>query len=208
MYKKMKKYKYAKLLTLAEAGYHCNDNGLFLKYFNGFLNEFELEMPSYLDKSFENCINYLNSISFIMVERFLCSYFLYIENKGIQSSVVGGFDQYDVEELKRLENRSPNMRLKIDQTDTDISYQGRLSIKINSDGILYLDNSADFSIFDIFKKKENNPRYFINTKDFITIYNKLKKPMNKKDVKDFKLFFKSVVGKPVKEYYEPTIIEI
>jgi hypothetical protein len=202
----MKKYKYQKLLTIAEAGYHCNDNGLFLKYFNGFLNEFELEMP--LDNSFENCINYLNSISFIMVEKFLCSYFLYIENNGIQYSMPDSFDQYDVEELKRLENRSPIMRLMIDQTGKDILYQKVLSIKINSDGILYLNNSLDFSIFDIFKKTENNPRYFINTKDFIAIYNRLKKPMNNKDIKDFQSFCKSVIGKPITEYYKPTIIKI
>lgn len=82
-------FKYMRLLRFAELSYHLNETGLFLTYYNGFLNQYNLEMPKNMPTNFENCMSYLDLTS--MVEKFLCAYFYYLENNDFRTNPVSGF---------------------------------------------------------------------------------------------------------------------
>lgn len=194
-------FKYMRLLRFAELSYHLNETGLFLTYYNGFLNQSNLEMPENMPTSFENCMSYLDSTS--MVEKFLCAYFYYLENNDFRTNPVSGFSFYDQSELERLDNRSITMKFKL-KTHNDISFRRMMSIKINKDGICYWSNPDDVGIFRIFKKPEHNKRYFINVKDVIYIHQQIysqqeiEKVINEKEIKKIH----SLIGKKIEYSYE------
>lgn len=190
-------FKYMRLLRFAELSYHLNETGLFLKYYNGFLNQYNLTMPANIETTFENCMSYLNSVA--MVEKFLCAYFKYLEEYEYRKNEVDGFSFYDQSELERLDNRPISIRLKLKTADDQYySFRKIMSIKINKDGVFYLSNSDDLSIMNLFKKTENNQRYFINVKDLIHIIQQIKKDLNEKEIKKLK----SLIGKKIENSYE------
>lgn len=194
-------FKYMRLLRLAELSYHFNETGLFLKYYNGFLNQHNLEMPKNTPTSFENCMSYLDSTS--MVEKFLCAYFHYLENNDFRTSALSGFSFYEESELERLDNLSITMKFKL-KNHNDISFRRMMAIKINKDGICYWSNPDDLGIFRIFKKPEHNERYFINIKDVIYIHQQIysqqqiEKVINEKEIKKIH----SLIGKKIEHSYE------
>lgn len=191
-------FKYIRLLRFAQLSYHLNDSGLFLEYYNGFLNEHKFKIPEDMKKSFENCMSYLDSIS--MVEKFLCAYFTYLEKHGLKINNVSGFNFYDPYELERLENRAITIRFKL--TSRNYTSPSIMSIKINQDGNFYLSNPDDCSIARMFKKPENNKCYFINVNDIIYMHQQIYKDGVEKELinKEIKKI-KSLVGKKIENSY-------
>jgi len=202
-------FRYISILRFSEINYHCNKIDLFVKYFDAFLEYFELQMPSHLNKNFENSMNYLYSISPIMLEKFLCSYFHYAENNTNPLNLYG-FDYYVKKDLEDMNEKSSRLSIRVFANEKLI-YSRAITIKLNKDNIFYINsaqNIVNYSIFDMFKKEENNKKHFINTKDLIIALKQFKEDMNKQEMKAFRLLLKSHVGKPIINEYQPKIIEI
>jgi hypothetical protein len=191
-------FKYQRALKFAELSYYCYGQEKFVQYFNGFLEEFDLEMKEAEEKTFENCLNFLNSISHIMVERFLCAYHFYYERG--QKPIMDGFCFYNLNKLKWFDKPSVTMRIisPTPYTTTDTA----LIISLNKDGIFYSNKPKNWSLFKLLNKPEEDSRYFINVKDLGEYLSRTTAKLTKNEIKDIQSFYKTIIGKPIEKSYE------
>lgn len=193
-------FKYQRALKFAELSYYCYGQEKFVQYFNGFLEEFDLEMKETEEKTFENCLNFLNSISHIMVERFLCAYHFYYERG--QKPIMDGFSVYDLNRLKWFDKPSVTMRIIVNHHNQTPSTETALSIRMNKDGIFYTNKPKKWSLFKFLTKPEEDSRYFINVKDLAEYLRRTTVKLTKNEIKDIQSFYKTIIGKPIEKSYE------
>lgn len=199
-------FKYPRSLKFTELHYYWYGQEVFTQYFNGFLEEFKLVFNDSEEKNFANCINFLNSISYSMVERFLCAYHLYYQNG--QPEIMDRFDFYNTNILEEFERKSLTIgglctltskaRAMYNIAEDDII----LSVKLNKNGIFYNYIGNEWWPFSYMRDPEDNKRGFINVKDLGEYLSKCKKDLNKKEIKELKSFHKTIIGKPIEKSYE------
>lgn len=196
-------FKYKRALKFLELNYYSYEKENFVRYFNDFLEEYDLAMKYDEEKTFENCMNYLKSISYIMVERFLCSYYLYCE-RGQKA-----FYFYDLSILEWFNKQSITMRIILnhDYKTQHHDYpepvkENILYIKMNKEGIFYTNKPKNWSLFKILNKPEADSRYFINVKDLGEYLRRTREKLTKDEIKDIKSFYKKIIGKPIENSYE------
>lgn len=193
-------FKYQRALKFAELSYYCDGQEKFVQYFNGFLEEHDLVMNDDEEKTFNNCINFLSSISYIMVERFLCAYHFYYERG--QKPIMDGFSVYDTNKLKYFESLSVTLRILINRRSNEPSYERVLAIRLNKDGIFYEHNPKRWSLFKCKANSSEDSRCFLNVKDLAEYLSKSKEDLNKQEIKELKSFYKTIIGKPIEKSYE------
>jgi hypothetical protein len=172
----------------------------FLKYHN--LDKIENE-----DINFPTVVNYLNSISYIMVERFLMVYFFYFQlNESGSNGMNSGesFDHYDVYSEQILaESQSPSWGGSIRIGEDAKRYR----IGINDNNILYCKNSRAMALRNLFVEPKNDPRCFINPSDFEHLpYDEMWHAVGDAKIEYMKLF-KSMAGKKIESQYKIDILE-
>lgn len=187
-------FKYQRALKFAELSYYCHDQEKFVEYFNGFLEEHDLIMNECEEKNFDNCINFLNSISYVMVEKFLSAYLFYYERG--QKPVLDG------KQLEWFNSPTVSLRIMINSRSQAPSYEPILAVQLNKDGIFYENKTRKWFLFSSIKDSAEDSRCFLNVKDLGKYLRRNKRELNNQEVKELKLFYKTILGKPIEKTYE------
>lgn len=199
-------FKYKRVLTLVELNYYFNPDE-FIKYYNGFLTTLELQLPHDFSYDFENCLNFLNSISIIVVEKFLCAYLFYIERG--QNNIMDRYDYYDTSTLKRYNNQQLTVRAVRTFSPPDpqqtqpIYYSVPYTFILNKEGDCTLkDNSVWGIISKIIINKKQRREVNINPKDVVWFVKKIENSQSIKDSKEIVKEFKKIISSSTSKKYE------
>lgn len=200
-------FKYKRSLKVLEVLYYAREKETFKMLVTNFFKYHNLDKIENEDINFPTVVNYLNSISYIMVERFLMVYFFYFQlNESGSNGMDSGesFDYYDIYSEQILaESQSPNWggSIRIGYTPK------RFRIGINANNILYCKNSRSMALRNIFIKPENDPRCFINPSDFEQFpYDEMEKAVGAAEI-EYTALFKSIVGKKIESPYRIDLLE-
>lgn len=199
-------FKYKRLLTLVELNYYFNPDE-FIKYYNGFITALELQVPHDFSYNFENCINYLNSISIIIVEKFLCAYIFYIERG--QNNIIDRYDYYDTSTLKRYNNQQLTVRAvrtfspPDSQQTQPMYYSAPYTFILNKEGGCTLkDNSVWRIISKIIINKKHRREVNINPKDVVWFVKKIENSQSDKEIEKIMKEFKKTIKLSIPKKYE------
>jgi hypothetical protein len=193
-------FKYQRALKFAELRYYCHEQEKFVEYFNGFLEEHDLIMNECEEKNFDNCINFLNSISYVMVEKFLSTYLFYDERG--QKPILDEFSFYDRNRLEWFNSPTVSLRIMINSRSQIPSYEPILAVQLNKDGVFYENKTRNWVLFRSIKDSAEDSRCFLNVKDLGEYLRRTKRDLSKQEVKELKLFYKTILGKPIEKTYE------
>lgn len=152
------------------------------------------------EKNFDNCINFLNSISHVMVEKFLSAYLFYY--KLGQKAILAFFSSYDCNRLEWFNSPTVSLRIMINSRSQIPSYEPILAVQLNKDGIFYENKTRNWFLFGSIKDSAEDSRCFLNVKDLGEYLRRNKRELSKHEVKELKLFYKTILGKPIEKTYE------
>lgn len=152
------------------------------------------------EKNFDNCINFLNSISHVMVEKFLSAYLFYY--KLGQKAILAFFSSYDRNRLEWFNSPTVSLRIMINSQSQVPSYEPILAVLLNKDGIFYENKTRNWFLFNSIKDSAEDSRCFLNVKDLGEYLRRNKRELSKQEVKELKLFYKTILGKPIEKTYE------
>jgi hypothetical protein len=200
-------FKYKRSLKVLEVLYYAREKETFKMLVTNFLKYHDLDKIENEDINFPTVVNYLNSISYIMVERFLMVYFFYFQlNESGSNGMNSGesFDHYDVYSEQILaESQSPSWGGSIRIGEDAKRYR----IGINDNNILYCKNSRAMDLRNLFVESKDDPRCFINPSDFEHLpYDEMSHAVGDAKIEYMKLF-KSMVGKKIESQYKIDILE-
>lgn len=187
-------FKYQRALKFAELSYYCHEQEKFVEYFNEFIEEHNLIMNECEEKNFDNCINFLNSISYVMVEKFLNAYLFHYERG--QKPILDG------KQLDWFNSPTVSLRIMINSRSQVPSYEPILAVQLNKDGVFYANKTRNWFLFNSIKDPAEDSRCFLNVKDLGEYLRRIKRELSKKEVKELKLFYKTILGKPIEKTYE------
>lgn len=203
-------FKYKRSLKALEVLYYVREKETFKMLVTNFLKYHNLDKLENEDINFPTVVNYLNSISYIMVERFLMVYFFYFQLNEVGSDGTNAgesFEHYDVYSEKILaESQSPNWggSIRIGEIGEDVT---RYRIGINDNNILYCKNIRAMAFRNLFVKPKNDPRCFINPSDFGHLpYDEMEQAVGDDKIQYMELF-KSMVGKKIESPYKIDLLE-
>lgn len=202
-------FKYKRSLKVLELLYYAREKETFRMLVTKFLKYHNLDKIESEDIHFSTVINYLNSISYIMVERFLMVYFFYFQLNEVGSNGTNAgesFDHYNVYSEQILsESQSPSWggSIRIGRIGEDTRYR----IGVNDNNILYCKNIRAMALRNLFVKPKNDPRCFINPSDFEHLpYEEMEQAFGDDKI-EYMALFKSMVGKKIESPYTIDILE-
>jgi hypothetical protein len=203
-------FKYKRSLKVLELLYYAREKETFKILVTNFLKYHALDKIENEDINFPTVVNYLNSISYIMVERFLMVYFFYFQLNEVGSNGMNAgesFNHYDVYSEQILaESQSPNWggSIRIGEIGEDVT---RYRIGINDNNILYCKNIRAMAFRNLFVKPKNDPRCFINPSDFEHLpYDEMEQAVGDDKI-EYMALFKSMVGKKIESPYKIDLLE-
>jgi hypothetical protein len=187
--------KYSRALKFLEINYYSIGKPDFDRILNQFLTYYKVETIPENKLNFQDNIKYLNSISSIMVDKFICVIFDYFQKD--QPIDYEDFEFFDDSIFEYYSSSSSRIRFRIGNDST--IYR----IHLNEDNVFYCANyppEPKFNIFNIFKKSkkiaiDKDPSRFLNTKD-LAEFLKINEECKSQDEEiELKILFKSIIGK-------------
>lgn len=187
-------FKYLRQLKFLELGYYSAAKPEFDKILNQFLAYYKLNTIDEQNLNFKDNMNHLNSISPIMVDKFVCVMYNYY-NKKVDYNDFECFDDsvFNNHASKKEYNRCI-FKIRISKKI--------YKIHLNKENIFYCSNYRPFSISSIvgfFKKTPTNqdPSKFINTKNLAELLDNECDCSSKDEEKALQRNLKKVIGKRI-----------
>lgn len=190
-------FKYSRALKFLEINYYGIGKPDFDKILNQFLTYYQVETIPENKLNFQDNIKHLNSISSIMVDKFVCVIFDYFQKD--KPITYDDFEFFDDSIFEYYSSSSSRLRFRIGNDST--IYR----IHLNEDNVFYCFNyppEPKFNIFNIFKKSkkipiDKDPSRFLNTKNLAEFLKRNEECKTQDEEIELKILFKSIVGKEI-----------
>lgn len=190
-------FKHSRALKFLELNYYVAGKPDFDKLLNQFLTYYKVDTIPENKLNFQDNFKYINSISPIMVDKFICVIFDYFQKN--KPSAYDDFEFFDDNIFEYYSSSRSRIRFRFGNESTVYI------IHLNDDNIFYCVNYPipfNFSIFDIFKKSkkhpiDKDPLRFLNTKDLADFIIKIEKCKTHIEEIELKTLFTSIIGKKI-----------